>query len=243
MMLKVKKISFSYQGKAILKNISFEVQKGHVLGLLGRTGVGKTTLLKVIKGLIDADSGEVFYKGEKILGPKDVLVAGHGEIQIVNQDFQLFEKLSIFDNIKHLLIQFEVDYQHKRTTQILKLCNLFKFKDRFPRELSGGQQQLIAIARALAKEPELILLDEPFSHLDNISKKEVKAVLQRIKEAYQTTFVFVTHDHNEALALSDELMVLDKGKIVQKGKPSFVFENPKNKVVAGLLGKEYLPKT
>ena len=238
MMLQVKNISFSYQGKPVLNNISFEVKKGKVLGLLGRTGVGKTTLLKLIKGLMNADAGEIFFKGEKVLGPKDKLVPGHTEIQVVNQDFQLFEKINIFDNIKHLLIQFDVAYQEKRTTQILKLCSLYKFKDRFPKELSGGQQQLIAIARALAKEPELILLDEPFSHLDNISKKEVKEVLLRIKEKYNTTFLFVTHDHHEAMALSDELMIIDKGKIVQQGKPSQVYKNPKNKVVAGLLGKD-----
>ncbi|MFM7023943.1 MAG: ABC transporter ATP-binding protein [Flavobacteriales bacterium] len=236
MMLQVKNISFSYQGKPVLNNVSFEVKKGKVLGLLGRTGVGKTTLLKLIKGLMDAEKGGVYFKGALVLGPKDMLVPGHPEIQIVNQDFQLFDKINVFHNIKHLLIQFDMAYQEKRATQILKLCGLYKFKDRMPKELSGGQQQLIAIARALAKEPELILLDEPFSHLDNISKKEVKEVLLRIKEKYNTTFLFVTHDHREALELSDELMVIDKGKIVQKGKPAELYKNPKNKVVAGLLG-------
>ncbi len=235
-MLEVKNISFSYPEKPVLKNISFELKKGKILGLLGRTGVGKSTLLRIIKGLVDPAKGEVFFKGEKVFGPKNRLVPGHPGIELVHQDFQLFEKINIYDNIKHLLIKYDVKYQEKRTAEILKICHLTKFKNRFPRELSGGQQQQIAIARALAIEPELILLDEPFSHLDNISKREVKEVVLNIKKELNTSFIFVTHDHHEALALSDELIVIDKGKIVQHGKTKSVFAKPANDTVAGLLG-------
>ncbi len=237
-MLQVKNISFSYQDKSVLKNISFNLKEGKILGLLGRTGVGKSTLLRIIKGLLDPSKGEVFFNGEKVFGPKDRLVPGHDGIELVHQDFQLFEKINVHDNIKHLLIRYDVKYQEKRAAEILRICHLTKFKNRLPKELSGGQQQQIAIARALAIEPKLILLDEPFSHLDNISKKEVKEVVLNIKKELHTAFVFVTHDHHEALALSDELIVLDKGKIAQHGKTKSVFAKPVNETVAGLLGKE-----
>ena len=204
-MLEVKNISFSYPEKPVLKNISFELKKGKILGLLGRTGVGKSTLLRIIKGLVDPAKGEVFFKGEKVFGPKNRLVPGHPGIELVHQDFQLFEKINIYDNIKHLLIKYDVKYQEKRTAEILKICHLTKFKNRFPRELSGGQQQQIAIARALAIEPELILLDEPFAGVDPVAVEDIQRIVAQLKN--KNIGILIT-DHNvqETLAITDKVI-------------------------------------
>ncbi|MFN5418215.1 MAG: ABC transporter ATP-binding protein [Flavobacteriia bacterium] len=226
-MLSVKNISFS-RDKAILDKISLSLKTGNFLGIVGPSGAGKSTLLKIIAGLLDADQGEVILDGEKILGPKDKLIPGNPNIQLVNQDFALDIYHTVYENLVvrtgHLSKEIREDF----ITELLDLTELTSLKTHKAHELSGGEQQRLALARALALEPKVILLDEPFSHLDAHIKRKISSYLLDLKRVRKTTFILVSHDGQEILHLCEQIAFFDKGNFQRVDSPENFYFEPKS---------------
>lgn len=220
-----------------LDDFSLRVDKGQRLAIIGESGSGKSTLLRIIAGLEVQDKGSVTFKGDPILNPKQKLVAGYDEIQLIHQQFKLHPFSTAEDNIKRPLLLYDKLYAKERTTFLLDLFRLTDKKDRLPRELSGGEQQKVAIARALSLEPELLLLDEPFSNLDVRQKRGLLDELDEIFDEIKLTVIWVTHDLSDALAIASELCVMRSGKMMQKGKAAELFRQPKNQYVASLFSR------
>lgn len=234
--LKISAINKSFGvEKPVLKNFSLDIDRGQVISLVGESGSGKSTLLRIIAGLENKNSGEVILEGEQILGPKEKLVPGYDEIQLVFQEYHLFPNSTVEENIGRPLIRYDKKYKNQRIKELLKLLNLESFRNKLPRELSGGQQQKVAIGRALSLEPQVLLLDEPFSSLDTIQRRELIFELKEIFQKLQVTVVFVTHDLDDALQMTATLAIMQKGKLIQQGSPEYIFENPKNIYAAKLF--------
>ncbi|WP_158858436.1 ABC transporter ATP-binding protein [Lunatibacter salilacus] len=220
-----------------LNDFSLSLIKGQRLAIIGESGSGKSTLLRIIAGLEVQDEGTVTLSGNPVLNPSQKLVAGYDDIQLIHQQFKLYPFSTAEENIKRPLIQYDKTYVKERTSFLLDLFGLTDKKDRLPKQLSGGEQQKVAIARALSIEPELLLLDEPFSNLDAIQKRVLLEELHDIFEEIDLTVIWVTHDLSDALAVADELCVMRGGKIVQRGKAAEIFSKPKNRYVASMFSR------
>lgn len=225
----------SYDSHVALQGFNLELAKGEFVSIIGESGSGKSTLLRIAAGLLTQTGGEVLLDGKKIENPEQKLVPGYDEIKLIHQDYQLFPTTSVEENITRPLLNYEENYRKQRVGHLLDRLGLTPYKDRLPRQLSGGQQQKVAIAQALAVEPEVLLLDEPFSHLDAIQKRKLIYELKELLREIGTTVIFVTHDLDDALWLTDSLVVLQKGKITQKGNSKALCEQPKSKYVARLF--------
>ncbi|WP_186757475.1 ABC transporter ATP-binding protein [Echinicola salinicaeni] len=235
--LKVSQVSKQYDEENIaLQEFSLQVHKGGVVSMVGESGSGKSSLLRIIAGLEVQNSGVVHLGDQKILNPKEKLVPGYDEIQLIHQEYKLYPNSSVEENIARPLLLYNKDYQRERVEQLLDLLSLQAHRDKKPRQLSGGQQQKVAIGRALSIEPEVLLLDEPFSSLDAIQKRELIEELKLIFEELDVTVIFVTHDVDDALLMSEELMIIQKGKLSQQGNVRDIFRNPVNEYVAKLFG-------
>lgn len=232
---KVQEVSKSYGGIIALKPVSISLKKGEFLSIVGASGSGKSTLLRIMAGLEVQDSGTVYLDDQEILSPKHKVVAGYAEIKLIHQDFHLFPNSTVAENIARPLLSFEKEYGKARVAQLIQMLGLTELKDRMPRELSGGQQQKVAIAKALSVEPEVLLLDEPFSSLDSIQKQHLLAELKSSFLEMGTTVIFVTHDLDDALRLTDNLLILQEGKIAQQGNSETLCQHPKSKYVAQLF--------
>lgn len=234
--LQLQHLKKSYDGKKLaLKDFSLQIEKGQSVSLIGESGSGKSTLLRIVAGLEDRTEGEVILGGKRVPNPKDTLIPGVDEIQLVYQDYHLYPNSTVEENIARPLLQYDKTYKTNRIKSILKLIGMEVLKDRFPRNLSGGQQQKVAIGRALALEPEVLLLDEPFSSLDSIQRRELIAELKTMFEQLNITVLFVTHDLDDALQMAKHLVILEKGKIIQQGDAESIFSNPKNLYAAKLF--------
>ena len=226
-----------------LEDFSLSLLKGQRLAIIGESGSGKSTLLRIIAGLEVPDAGKVALNGNPVLNPAQKLVAGYDEIQLIHQQFKLYPFSTAEENIKRPLLQYDKAYAAKRTSFLLELFGLTDKKDRLPKQLSGGEQQKVAIARALSLEPELLLLDEPFSNLDAIQKRVLLEELHDIFEEINLTVIWVTHDLSDALAVADELCVMRAGKIAQYGRTVELFQKPASRYVASLFSRlNPLPK-
>ena len=225
----------SYDSHIALQDFNLELSKGEFVSIIGESGSGKSTLLRIAAGLLTQSSGEVLLVGKKIESPAEKLVPGYDEIKLIHQDYQFFPNTTVEENITRPLLNFEEGYRKQRVAHLLDRLGLTAYKDRLPKQLSGGQQQKVAIAQALAVEPEVLLLDEPFSHLDAIQKRKLIQELKELLQEMGTTVIFVTHDLDDALWLTDSLIVLQKGKITQKGNSKALCEQPKSKYVARLF--------
>ncbi|MEN2282345.1 ABC transporter ATP-binding protein [Algoriphagus sp. SE2] len=228
-------VSKSYGQVSALSKFSLKLEKGDFLSIVGASGSGKSTLLKIMAGLLVQDEGEVHLDGELILNPKHKLVSGYDEIKLIHQDYHLFPNSTVEENIARPLLHFEKEYGKARVETLLNLLGLRDFRHRYPRQLSGGQQQKVAIAKALSVEPELLLLDEPFSSLDTIQTHQLISELKDLFLELGTTVIFVTHDLDDALRLTDNLLILQNGKTIQAGTSQELCENPKSKYVAQLF--------
>ncbi|MEP2023313.1 MAG: ABC transporter ATP-binding protein [Reichenbachiella sp.] len=236
-MIKLSKISKTYDnGVEALSNISFEIKSGRVAYILGESGSGKSTLLKIIAGLEDANGGHIKVDGEEITGPSHHLVPGYDHLAYVPQDFKLQQFWTVGDNIGKKISHYSFEEKNARIEELLELCKLEDYKDRYPRELSGGQQQRIAMAAAVADEPNVVLLDEPFSNLDLPMKAEVRKEIIGMLRTLGITVLLVSHDPAEALAVADQILILNQGKIEQQGQPITVYQNPKSLYAAKFLG-------
>lgn len=233
--LSIRHLSKSYDSHVALQDFSLEMARGEFLSIVGESGSGKSTLLRMIAGLMVQSGGEVLLEEKLIENPAQKLVPGYDQIKIIHQDYQLFPNSTVEENINRPLLQYDATYRHQRVNRLLSQLGLENYKDRLPRQLSGGQQQKVAIAQALAVEPEVLLLDEPFSHLDAIQKRKLIFELKELLKEMGTTVIFVTHDLDDALRLTDSLLILQKGKVVQKGNSKVLCEHPKSRYVARLF--------
>lgn len=227
-MLSVENISFGYKKeKLVLSNISFNLEKGKHLAVMGESGCGKSTLLKLIYGLQDINSGNLFWEQQKITGPKYNLVPGMSFIKYLAQDFDLMPYISVGENVGKYLSN--IDYQKKqnRIDELLEVVEMSDLKHEKAKNLSGGQMQRVALAKALAKSPELLLLDEPFSHIDHFRKNGLRRKLFEYIRNNNITCVTATHDKEDVLAFSDELLVLKDGQMVEHGETKKLYKNSK----------------
>lgn len=233
--LSIRHLSKSYDSHVALHDFSLELARGEFLSIVGESGSGKSTLLRLILGLMIQSGGEVRLEEKLIENPAQKLVPGYDEIKLIHQDYQLFPNSTVEENISRPLLQYDAKYRAQRVSRLMTQLGLENYKDRLPRQLSGGQQQKVAIAQALAVEPEVLLLDEPFSHLDAIQKRKLIFELKELLQEMGTTVIFVTHDLDDALRLTDSLLILQKGKVVQKGNSKVLCEHPKSRYVARLF--------
>jgi sulfate transport system ATP-binding protein len=217
-----------------LDNINLEVPRGGLTALLGPSGGGKSTLLRIIAGLEFPDSGEIQIEGKQATW----LAPQKRSVGFVFQHYAAFKHLSVYRNVAFgLEIRKRPKAEiRKRVTELLELVHLENFADRLPSQLSGGQRQRMALARALAVQPEVLLLDEPFGALDAQVRKELRDWLRKLHDEVNVTTIFVTHDQEEALEVSDELVVINNGKIEQIGSPTELYDHPANDFVMGFLG-------
>lgn len=237
-MLKVHQLNFSFHpSKMILQNLNFEVQKGEFLSVLGESGSGKSTLLKLIYGLEDASSGEIQFENQKVIGPKSNLIPGHPDMKFVPQEFDLLDYVTVSENVGKYLSNFDLPLKKETIEKALEVVNLLDYKDEFPTKLSGGQRQRVSIARAIAAEPKLLLLDEPYSHLDQPLKSELRKNIWNWAKETGCTVILTTHDVNDALGFSDKIIVLRDGIILQNSTPEKLRNHPENEYVASMLGE------
>lgn len=216
--------------------------------MLGESGCGKSTLLRLLYGLLDAESGDIFFKNKRVTGPAYNLLPGVADMALLHQDYQLMPKITIRENILYPLLDQTKDYSTAMADELLNILNLTEHQHKLPYQLSGGQQQRAAWARALSTKPDLILMDEPFSNLDVSLKENLRNELKEIVLALGTSLLMVSHDIDDAFILADRLLVIKNGKIVREGTPQDVYQNPGNSYVASLTGrntnipKEWLPE-
>lgn len=236
-MLELKNINKSFEKTEVLKNINLHIQKGEIVSLLGLSGSGKSTILNIISGFEEPCNGEVIYKGKTLSSEKEFVEPQMRNIGFVFQNYALFPHLNIYDNITFGISKKPRDEKNKIVDGLLKLINLEGYEKRFPHELSGGQQQRIALVRSMALNPELILLDEPFSSIDSMAKASIQKQLLQILKGSSKTAIIVTHDPKEAMALSDKIVYLEHGEIVQCDTPKNIYDNPKTKLIAKSFGK------
>lgn len=235
-MLNVKIDSFAYAQNQVLKHLEFTVEKGAHISILGESGCGKSTLLKAIYGLLQVKNGSIFWGENKLLGPDFNLVPGEPFIKYLAQDFDLMPFISVADNIgKHLSRRF-MEQRQERIDELLEVVDMTPFADVHVKLLSGGQKQRVALARAIAKEPELLLLDEPFSHIDNFRRNALRRNLYAYLKKETITCITATHDSEEALSFSDEIKMMRDGQFIQTATPEELFKNPANAYVASFFG-------
>ncbi|WP_288424388.1 ABC transporter ATP-binding protein [uncultured Spirosoma sp.] len=237
-MLIADKVSKTFDGGVqAVDDVSFSLAPGRIMGLVGASGSGKSTLLNMLAGLADVDSGAVLLNGKRVPGPSDVLIAGHPDIRLVHQEYQLMPNVSIRENINYAVRYFEKSYRTFRVDALLKLCRLTAVQDRLPRQVSGGEKQRTAIARAIADVPAVLLLDEPFSHLDLPNRLLVRDLLFELVREQQTACLFVTHDASDALSIADTIGILRDGQLIQLDTPKAVYHRPQTAYAAQLTGR------
>lgn len=236
-MLQVQNISFGYTDKKVVHAINFTIEKGQNIAVIGESGCGKSTLLKLIYGLYDLDEGQIFWNEIEVLGPKFNLVPGMPFIKYLSQDFDLMPYITVAENVGKYLSNAFPEQKSDRIEELLEIVEMTEFANVKAKYLSGGQQQRVALARVLALEPEILLLDEPFSHIDNFRKNALRRNLFAYLKSRGITCIVATHDSTDALSFADETIVLQNGFIVDKADSHSLYNNPINKYVASLFGE------
>lgn len=225
----------NFDGQIVLKGVNLDIYENEFVTLLGPSGCGKTTLLRILGGFLDADEGKIIFNGEEINEKPPY----KRELNTVFQKYALFPHMSVYENIAFGLKikKLSKDVIDQKVMKMLKLIGLEGFEDKNPTLLSGGQQQRVAIARALVNEPKVLLLDEPLAALDLKLRQEMQYELKRIQQEVGITFIFVTHDQEEALMMSDKIVVMKNGEIQQVGTPQEIYNEPANRYVANFIGE------
>lgn len=233
--ISLKNITKAYDGEKVLDHFNLDIKENEFVTLLGPSGCGKTTILRIIGGFTDASEGQVIFMGQDITKTPPY----ERQINTVFQKYALFPHLNVADNIAFglKLKKKDASYIEEKVKEMLTLIGLPGFEKRTVDSLSGGQQQRVAIARALVNEPKVLLLDEPLGALDLKLRKDMQVELKKIQERVKITFIFVTHDQEEALAMSDRVVVMNQGKIQQIGAPLDIYNEPINAFVADFIGE------
>ncbi|GKU75985.1 sulfate/molybdate ABC transporter ATP-binding protein [Paenibacillus sp. L3-i20] len=235
MHIEVRNLDKSFGDFHAVRNVSFDIEKGKLIGLLGPSGGGKTSILRMLAGLETPTSGDIVFHGKRV---NDLPPQERG-IGFVFQNYALFKHMTVYDNVAFGL---KVKKQSKeqireRVMYLVELTGLKGFEHRYPHQLSGGQRQRVAFARALAPEPQLLLLDEPFAAIDAKIRSELRTWLKDMIERVGITSIFVTHDQEEAIEVADEIMIINKGQLEQKGSPWDIYKSPETPFVASFIGE------
>ena len=238
-MIKVENITKRFKNRKVLKSISFQIEKGEFVSIIGPSGCGKTTLLKMINRLIKPTSGKIYINGENIYD-KDPITLRRNMGYVIQQN-GLFKHMNIKDNIEIIpkLEKKKSEEIYKRTIELMNMVDLNpdEYLNRYPSELSGGEQQRIGVARAFANDTDIVLMDEPFSALDPITRADLQNELLNLQSKLNKTIVFVTHDMDEALKLSNKICLMKDGEIIQFDEPEKILKEPENEYVESFVGK------
>lgn len=219
-----------------ISNVTFNINEGEIVAIIGESGSGKSTLLKSIYGLLTLDQGEVLFNGKRVLGPDEQLIPGHKGMKMVTQDFSLNIYAKVYDNIASMLSNTDVKSKQEKTVEMMKHLHIEHLRNKRITELSGGEQQRVAIAKALVSNTRMLLLDEPFSQVDALLKNQLRADLKRIASEMGVTVVLVSHDPADGLFLADKLLLMKDGQLLQQGIPRALYNNPEHVYTAKLLG-------
>jgi ABC-type Fe3+/spermidine/putrescine transport system ATPase subunit len=230
-LLNIEEIEKTIHGENVLKDIRFTMKKGERLAIMGATGSGKTSLLKIIAGLMQADAGSVFFEGNKVAGPLETLIPGHPGIAYLSQYFELRPNFFV-----HEVLEYANELPTMEATEIYKVCEIDHLLQRKTTELSGGEKQRVALARLLSTKPQLLILDEPFSHLDLPHKNAIKKVIENSAALFGFSIMLVSHDASDVLPWADRLLVLENGSIIEEGTPQNLYQNPQHIYTAKLTG-------
>lgn len=235
MHIEVRNLNKNFGDFHAVRDVSFEIEKGHLIGLLGPSGGGKTSILRMLAGLESPSSGDILFHGKRV---NDLPPQERG-IGFVFQNYALFKHMTVYDNIAFGLKVKKQSKEHirERVMYLVELTGLKGFEHRYAHQLSGGQRQRVAFARALAPEPQLLLLDEPFAAIDAKIRTELRTWLKEMIERVGITSIFVTHDQEEAIEVADEIMIISKGRLEQKGSPWDIYKSPETPFVASFIGE------
>ncbi len=229
--LEVFNISRHEGERTTLQDINFILNKGGKLALMGETGSGKSTLMKIISGYIRANSGYVMFKGSTVLPPEEVLIPGHAGIAYLSQHFELRNNYRVIE-----LLEMASQLDDKEAEKIFEICQIQHLLQRKTNQLSGGEKQRIALSRLLITKPQLLILDEPYTNLDRFHKNIISEVIGQVSDQLDTTCILVSHDPVDVLSWADEVMILKNGKVVQQGAPKWVYYTPVDEYAAGIMG-------
>ena len=235
-MLHVQQLQFSYLDQPTLHNLNFSLTKGATLAVIGESGCGKSTLLKLIYGLHDLAGGNIYWNDNEVLGPKYYLIPGMDYMKYLAQDFDLMPFITVAENVGKYLSNIYKNQKDQRIAELLDIVEMSEFAQVKAKTLSGGQMQRVALARVLALEPEVLLLDEPFSHIDNFRKNSLRRKLFAYLKEKQITTLVATHDSTDFLSFADEVLVMKEGKLLAQNTPENIYHNPTDLYTASLFG-------
>lgn len=235
-MLKISNISFGYTSTEVLKNINFTANKGDYIAVVGESGCGKSTLLEIIYGLLHIEKGTVYWNDKKLLGPNFKLIPGEDFMKYLPQDFDLMPYITVEENIGKNISSLDPN-KLKRINELLEVVDMTDFLKTKVKNLSGGQKQRVALAKVIAKEPEVLLLDEPFSHIDNFRKNKLRRNLFRYLKSKNILCIVATHDTTDALSFADEILVIKDGKLIAKDSPENLYHFPKSEYIASFFNE------
>src|SRR6516162_9269523 len=235
----IRGLTKKFTGAAAVDDLDLEIGDSEFVSLLGPSGCGKTTTLRLLAGFLQPDAGEIRVGDEIVSSVHRLVPPERRNMSMIFQSYAVWPHMTVAQNVAYGL-KFKKLSKHEIENKVAKLLgvvHMAELKDRYPAELSGGQQQRVAVARALVVEPEILLLDEPLSNLDANLREEMRFEIRRLHEEFRITTIYVTHDQSEAMVTSDRIVVLNKGRIVQVGAPSEVFDQPRTRFVAEFIGK------
>lgn len=236
-MLTISNVSYTVSDRFSLRNLNLQIHHGEHIAIIGESGCGKTTLLKLIYGLFDTDSGTIHWNNTQVTGPKDNLIPGMPFMKYLSQDSGLMPFISVEENIKKFLSRFYPEESTQRTQELLEVVEMSAFAKAHVKTLSGGQKQRVALAQSLAKEPEVLLLDEPFSHIDNFRKNRLRRKLFSYLKKQSITCLVATHDSTDVLSYMDKTIVMRDGSIIADDTTIAIYKNPKTQYIASLFGE------
>lgn len=238
MLLEINNLYFSHTSeKPLFQNFNLKLGEGKIIALAGESGCGKSTLLSLIYGLLNWEQGEIIFEGTKLIGPKGNLVPGEAEMKFVAQNFDLMPYATVADNVGKFLSNINLTKKKETVYELLEVVGLVEYANVLPKNLSGGQQQRVAIARALSVLPKLLLLDEPFSHLDYARKIELREKLFRYVKEKNISLIISTHELQDIIPWLDQIVILENGRLIQNDHPEETYKNPYNSYVAKLFGE------